>query len=153
MQVSFSLVLRRVNVGRIYSSIAKDLKFNWLIQVTWKGRALVNSIRLGIFAGVAARKLTNTPAVIFSDPSRSRWFIFTKQIIVLLWVIIYSYLQGSFKIGVLKTLYTIHRKTTVSESLLWWRFLSYINQSTDMSKIPCLNWNNQNFLNISDSTK
>ena len=30
----FCLVLRRVNVGRIYSSIAKDLKFDWSIQVT-----------------------------------------------------------------------------------------------------------------------
>ena len=72
---------------------------------------------MSIFAGIAARKLTNTPAVIFSYPCRSRWFIFTKQIIVLIWVIIYSYLQRFFKIGVLKTLYTIHRKTTVSESL------------------------------------
>ena len=57
---------------------------------------------------------TNTPAVIFSDPCRSRWFIFTKQIIVLFWVIIYSYLQRPFKIGVLETLYT---RKTVSESL------------------------------------
>ena len=56
-------------------------------------------------------------AVNFFYPCRSRWFIFTKQIIVLIWVIIYSYLQRFFKIGVLKTLYTIHRKTTVSESL------------------------------------
>ena len=31
--------------------------------------------------------------------------------------IICSYLQRSFKIGVLKTLYTVHRKTTASESL------------------------------------
>ena len=38
----FCLVLRRVYVGRIYSSIAKDLKFDWPIQVTWKQRALVN---------------------------------------------------------------------------------------------------------------
>ena len=72
---------------------------------------------MSIFPGIAARKLTNTPAVIFFYPCRSRWFIFTKQIIVLIWVIIYSYLQRFFKIGVLKTLYTIHRKTTVSESL------------------------------------
>ena len=57
----------------------------------------------------------STPAVIFY-PCRSRWFIFTKQIIVLIWVIIYSYLQRFFKICVLKTLYTIQRKTTVSES-------------------------------------
>ena len=38
---------------------------------------------------------------------------FQKQIIVLFWVIIYSYLQRFFKVGVLKTLSTIHRKTTV----------------------------------------
>ena len=38
----FCLVLRRVNVGRIYSSIAADLKFDWSIQVTLKKRALVN---------------------------------------------------------------------------------------------------------------
>ena len=42
---------------------------------------------------------------------------FTEQIIVLIWVIIYSYLQNFFKIRVLKMLYTIQRKTTVSESL------------------------------------
>ena len=70
---------------------------------------------MSILDGVAAPKLTNTPAVIFSDPCRSRWFFFTKQIIVLFWVIIYSYLQRSFKIGLLKTLYTIHRKTTALE--------------------------------------
>ena len=55
--------------------------------------------------------------IIFSYLCRSRWFIFTKQIIVLFWVIIYSYLQRFFKISVLKILYTIHRKITVSESL------------------------------------
>ena len=79
----FCLVLRRLNVGRIYGSIARDLKFDWPIQVTRIQRALVNEIRLIIFAGIAARKLTNAPAVIFSDTVRSRWFIFTKQIIVI----------------------------------------------------------------------
>ena len=34
----FCSVLRRVCVRRIYSSIAKDLKFDWLIQVMWKRR-------------------------------------------------------------------------------------------------------------------
>ena len=65
--------------------------------------------------GIAARKLTNTPAVIFFFyPCRSRWFIFTKQIINL------SHLQllvEFFEIGVLKTLYTIQRKLTVLRSL------------------------------------
>ena len=70
-----------------------------------------------MFPGIAARKLTSAPAVISFYPCQSRWFIFTKQIIVLIWVIIYSYLQRFFKIGVLKTLYTIQRKTTVLESL------------------------------------
>ena len=46
-----------------------------------------------------------------------RWFIFTEQIIVLIWVIIYSFLQSFFKIRVLKMLYIIQRKTTVSEPL------------------------------------
>ena len=32
----FCSVLRRVYVRRIYRSIAKDMKFNWSIQVTWK---------------------------------------------------------------------------------------------------------------------
>ena len=71
---------------------------------------------MSIVAGITARKLTNTPAAIFSYPCQSRWFIFKKQIIVLFWVIIYSYLERFFKIGVPGTLYTIHRKTTVSES-------------------------------------
>ena len=34
--------------------------------------------------GTAARKLTNPPAVIFFYPCPGRWFIFTKQIIVLI---------------------------------------------------------------------
>ena len=111
----FCLVLRRVNVGRIYSSIAKDLKFDWSIPDTWKLRELVNKICLSMFPGIAAGKLTNTPAVIFSCQYRSRWFIFAKQIIVLIWVIIYRYLQSFCKIDVLKTFYTIQRKTTMSE--------------------------------------
>ena len=72
---------------------------------------------MSIFDGTAAQKLTDTPAVNFSYPCRCRWFIFTKQIIALFWVIIYSYFKRFFKIGVLRTLYTIHSKTTVSESL------------------------------------
>ena len=112
-RLAFCLVLRPVNVERIYGSIPKDLKFDWSIQFTWKRRALVNYVCLSIFSGVAARKLTNTPAVIFSYLCRNRWFIFTKQVIVLLWVIVYSYLQRFFKTGVLKMLYTIERKRTV----------------------------------------
>ena len=36
MQASFCLVPRHVYLGRIYSSIPKDLKFDRSIQVTWK---------------------------------------------------------------------------------------------------------------------
>ena len=60
---------------------------------------MVNQIRLSICAGIAARKLSNAPAAIFSDTCRSRWFIFTEQINVLFPVIFYSYLQSFLKIG------------------------------------------------------
>ena len=110
-------MLRRGSVGRIYGSVAKDLKFDWSMQVTWKRRVLVNLICMSIFPCIAARKLTIIPAVIFSYSCRSRWFIFTKQIVVLIWATNYSYLQRLFKTGVLKMLSTIQRKTTVSESL------------------------------------
>ena len=39
-------VLRRVYVGKIYSLISKILKFDWLMQATWKWRTFVNQIRL-----------------------------------------------------------------------------------------------------------
>ena len=42
----FCSALRRVYVGRIHSSIAKILKFDWSMQVTLKRRAIVNQIRL-----------------------------------------------------------------------------------------------------------
>ena len=73
----------------------------------------------GLFAGTATRNLTNTPAVIFSYPCRGRWFIFMKQIIIVLfWIIIYSYLLLAtlftttkfFKIGVLKNFSQFTRK-------------------------------------------
>ena len=106
----FRLALGGLNVSEIYGSIPKDLKFDWSIQITWKRRELVNLIH---WAYSLARKLTNTPAIIFCYLCRRRWFIFTKQIIVLLWVIIYCN-----KIGVIKKLYTIQRKKTMSKSLL-----------------------------------
>ena len=71
---------------------------------------------MSIFPCIAARKLTNAPAVIFSYSCWSRWFLFRKQIIVLIWVVIYSYLQRFFKTGVPKMLYKFQRKKTVSES-------------------------------------
>ena len=67
--------------------------------------------KLDLCAGIAAQELTSTPTVIFSYPCGSRWFIFTKQICINL----SHHLQ--LLAGVLqKTLCTIHRKTTVSES-------------------------------------
>ena len=45
-----------------------------------------------------------------------RWFIFTKQVIVLFWDIFYSYLQKFFKTGVL--LKTLH-KTSDMDVFLW----------------------------------
>ena len=69
----------------------------------------------GVFAGTATRKLTNTPAVIFSYPCGGRWFIFAKQIIIVLfWVIFYSYLQKFFKIGVLLKTFRNSQETPVS---------------------------------------
>ena len=81
---------------------------------------------MSIFAGIAARKLTNAPAVLFPYFCRSKWFIFMKQTIILFWVIIYSYLQRFFKVGVLETLYTIHGKITVSRSLFNQPVASYV---------------------------
>ena len=52
-------VLRRVNIGRIYSLIAWNLKFDWSIQITWKCKA----------AGKHKYLLV-----------QGRWFIFIKQI-------------------------------------------------------------------------
>ena len=110
----------------------------------------------GIFAGTATRKLINIPAVVFSYLCRVRWFIFTKQIVVLFWVIIYSYLQRFFKVGVFKTIYIIHRKKSCAgvsfQSAVacyffnkrLWRFLVYIAK---FSRSPFL----QEHLETSDS--
>ena len=70
----------------------------------------------GVFAGTAIRKLTNTPAVIFSYPCWGRWFSFTKQIIIVLfWVIFYSYLQKFFRISVILKTFHNSQETPVSE--------------------------------------
>ena len=70
----------------------------------------------GVFAGTALRKLTNTPAVIFSYPCWGRWFSFTKQIIIVLfWVIFYSYLQKFFRISVILKTFHNSQETPVSE--------------------------------------
>ena len=103
----FCLVLRRVNVGRIHSLITKDLKIDWSIQVTWKPRALV---KLDLFQHM--RWCSSTKADKCSSCYLSEQVVyFQQQINVLFWVIIY------IKVGVLKALFPIHRKTTVLESL------------------------------------
>ena len=79
----------------------------------WKQWVIVNC--LSIFAGTATRKVTNTPAVIFSYHRQSRWYIFRKKIIIAyIWVIIY--MQKFFKIGVLKSLHSSQENTCVRVS-------------------------------------
>ena len=110
-KLAFCLVLRRVNVGRSYGSIVKGLKFD----VKTKGVGKLASFEhIPWYSSTKADKYSSR--YLFLSLS-GRWFIFTEQIIVLIWVIIYSYLQSFFKIRVLKMLCTIQRKTTVSESL------------------------------------
>ena len=100
-------MLRRVYVGRIYSSIAQGLKFEWSIQVTWTWWATANHIRL------SKRKyslLQNTKAdrssicYLFLPLSEQVLYLHETDIIALFWVIIYRILQKLFKIGALKTL-------------------------------------------------
>ena len=69
----FCSVLQHVYVGRIYSSIAQNLKFDWSVQVTWGAGLLGNQICLCKlkFAGTAKPNLTNTLAIIFSYPRQS----------------------------------------------------------------------------------
>ena len=94
-KLTFCSVLQRVYVGRIYSSIAQNLKFDWSVQVTWRGGAAVKSDlteQAQIFVGTVTAKLTNSPHVVFSYPCQCRRFI---------WVI-YSHSLKFFKIGVFK---------------------------------------------------
>ena len=118
----FCSVIRHVYVRKIYSSIPKKLKFDWSMQVTCKRKAIVNQIRLSkqfSFEHIhwySKRKLTNTPALILSYLCRGRWFIFMKQIIVLIWAIIYSCLQKFFKTRVLKTLHNSQKNIGVGGS-------------------------------------
>ena len=70
----------------------------------------------GVFVGTATRKLTNTPAVIFSYLCWGKWFLFTKQIIIVLfWVIFYSYGQKFLNIVVLLKTFHNSQETPVSE--------------------------------------
>ena len=58
-----------VDIRRIYSSIAQNLKFDWSIQISWKRKAAGKS---GLFeqvlicAGTTTEKLRNNSAVIVS---------------------------------------------------------------------------------------
>ena len=87
-------VLRHLYVKRIYSSTAKDLKFDWSVQVTWKHRA---------YSQVQQHESWQIFQLLsFLIPVGAGGL--SKQIIVSFWVIIYSYLQKDFKIAVLKNL-------------------------------------------------
>ena len=57
-------------VETIYSSIKFNLKFDWSLQVTRKGRMIGKSfVWASTFAGTTTtQKLTNTPAVLFRSP-------------------------------------------------------------------------------------
>ena len=55
-------VLRRVDLGRICSSIAQDLKLDWLTQITWKHEASGNIAN--ICWCTATPKLTNISDVL-----------------------------------------------------------------------------------------
>ena len=65
-------VLRRVDIGIIYSLIAQNLKFNWSILITWKRKAagksdLFNQAQM--FAGTTTTpKLTNLQLLSFVIP-------------------------------------------------------------------------------------
>ena len=62
-------VLWRVDLGRIYSSTAQNLKFYWSITIMWKRKAAGKSglfEKAQIFPGTTTPKLANTSAVIFS---------------------------------------------------------------------------------------
>ena len=66
----------------------------------------------GVFAGTATRKLTNTPAVIFSYSCWDRWFIFTYYIILSHFL---QLLTKVLKIGVLSKTFHDSQETPVSE--------------------------------------
>ena len=94
-----------IYVNRSYSSIVKDLKFDWSIHVTWKRRAYNSLVQqheswqilqlLSFLIPVGAGSL----------------FSF----IVLFWVIFYSYLQTFFKIDVLLKTFHNSQEMLVSE--------------------------------------
>ena len=52
-------MLRRVDLGRVYSSIAEDLKFDWSTQITWKSEGNTSTGWC-----TATTKLTDISAVI-----------------------------------------------------------------------------------------
>ena len=106
----FGLVLRRVYVRIIYSFMAKYLKFDWSIQVTWKQRAIENS--RFVLASTNIRWYSDTKAVkyfscyfLLSLPEKVDYFYETNYYCVIL----SPYLQPLAKV--------LHRKTPLLESL------------------------------------
>ena len=65
----------------------------------------------GGFAGAATRKLTNTPGVIFSYTCRGKWFIFTKQIIIVLFESLCTATCRRSSKWVFLKIFTVHRET------------------------------------------
>ena len=149
----FCLVLLQVYAGRTYNSIAKDLQFDWSIQVTWKQRVIGRSdffeetIHFSIFAGRATRKLTNTPAVIFSYTFRGRWFIFTNQFLLYYIEQIESLFTATFRSSskqVLLKFCTIHLKTPQLEYLFNQpEPATYLIRDSDTDAFLWILWNHQ----------
>ena len=69
-ELVFCSVLRRVYIGRIYISMAKDSKFHRSIQVTWKRRAIGKS---ELFEHI--RWYSNTKADKYSSCFKYSFFI------------------------------------------------------------------------------
>ena len=96
-------MLWRLFAGRIYSLIAKNLEFDLPIQVTWKRRGTGNHINLikRKYSRFKSNKLSSCCPLLFLFVLVV--YLHKTDIIVFRRVIIYSYLQNFFKIGVLKT--------------------------------------------------
>ena len=108
----FCSALRRVYVRRNYSSIAKDLKFNWSIQVMWKRKVyslVQSSIAKDSKFNWSIQVMWKQKAYWLVQQHKSWQILQLLSFLIpvgtgglLFWVIIYSYLQKFFKIGVVK---------------------------------------------------
>ena len=84
MQVSFCSLLRREYLGRFNGSIAENVKFDWLIQVTWKQRAITNPNlfeQTQLLAGTTTQKLANTPVGAGGSFSQNRILLYYFQLL------------------------------------------------------------------------